>query len=74
MTPDSINQYEQILGLVPYSNHHPLAHTLTIKFFYRIGLLFTNNKVIAISFYTFAQMCFLAFAAAYLIRTLKQFP
>lgn len=73
MTPDSINQYEQILGLVPYSNHHPLAHTLTIKFFYRIGLLFTNNKVIAISFYTFAQMCFLAFAAAYLIRTLKQF-
>ncbi len=73
MTPDSINQYEQILGLVPYSNHHPLAHTLTIKFFYRIGLLFTDNKVIAISFYTFAQMCFLAFAASYLIRTLKQF-
>ena len=23
MTPDSINQFEQILGMQPYSNHHP---------------------------------------------------
>lgn len=73
MTPDSINQFEQVLGLIPYSNHHPLAHTMMIKLFYHIGLLFTSNMVIAISFYTFIQMCFLAFGAAYFIQTAKMF-
>ena len=73
MTPDSINQFEQVLGEIPYSNHHPLAHTMVIKLFYNIGLLFTDNRVIAISFYTFFQMCFMAFSVSYLINTLKAF-
>ncbi|MGN1180880.1 MAG: DUF6020 family protein [Suilimivivens sp.] len=73
MTPDSINQFEQVLSLIPYSNHHPLAHTMVIKLFYNIGLLFTENKVIAISFYTFFQMCFMAFSVSYFIRTLELF-
>lgn len=73
MTPDSINQFEQVLGLIPYSNHHPLAHTMIIKLFYHIGLLFTSNMVVAISFYTFIQMCFLAYGAAYFIRTAELF-
>lgn len=73
MTPDSINQFEQVLGVIPYSNHHPLIHTMLIKIFYRLGLLFTSDMVIAISFYTFFQMCFMAFCVSYLLRTLKQF-
>lgn len=73
MTPDSINQFEQVLGEIPYSNHHPLAHTMVIKLFYHFGLLFTDNRVIAISFYTFFQMCFMAFSVSYLINTLKAF-
>ncbi len=73
MTPDSINQFEQVLGVIPYSNHHPLAHTMVIGLFYRIGLLFTDNRVIAISFYTFFQMCFMAFSVSYFINTLKLF-
>lgn len=73
MTPDSLNQFEQVLGLIPYSNHHPFVHTMIIKVFYRLGLLFTPNMVIAISFYTFFQMCFMAFCVAYLIKTLKLF-
>lgn len=73
MTPDSINQFEQVLGLIPYSNHHPLVHTLMIKFFYHLGLVFTSNMIIAISFYTFFQMCFMAFSVSYLIKTLKLF-
>ncbi|MCH5254149.1 MAG: hypothetical protein J1F41_04430 [Lachnospiraceae bacterium] len=72
MTPDSINQFEQVLGLLPYSNHHPLVHTMLIKLFYHIGLLFTSDMVIAISFYTFFQMCFMAFCVSYLLKTLKQ--
>lgn len=73
MTPDSINQFEQVLGLLPYSNHHPLAHTLVIKLFYNIGLMFTSNPVVAFSFYTFFQMCFMAFSVAYFVKTLHLF-
>ena len=73
MTPDSINQLEQVLGVIPYSNHHPLVHTLVIKLFYHIGLLFTSNMVVAFSFYTFFQMCFMAFAVSYFIKTTELF-
>lgn len=73
MTPDSINQLEQVLGIIPYSNHHPLAHTLIIKLFYHIGLLFTSDMVTAFSFYTFFQMCFMAFAVSYFVKTLELF-
>lgn len=71
MTPDSIVQFEQVLGIIPYSNHHPVAHTLLIKLFYSIGLLFTSDKVVAISLYTLFQMCFMAFSVSYLIKTLS---
>lgn len=73
MTPDSINQFEQVLGLIPYSNHHPLAHTMLFKLFYRIGLFLTSDMVAAVSFFTFFQMCAMAFAVSYFIQTLKQF-
>lgn len=73
MTPDSINQFEQALGLIPYSNHHPLVHTLLIKSFYHFGLLFTSDMTVAFSFYTFFQMCFMAFCVSYLMKTLSVF-
>lgn len=73
MTPDSINQFEQVLGLIPYSNHHPLAHTMLIKLFYHIGLFFTDNKVVALSFYTLFQICFMAFSVSFFIQTLKRY-
>ncbi len=71
MTPDSVNQFEQVLQIKPYSNHHPIAHTMLIKLFYHIGLLFTDNMTIAFSFYTIFQMLALAFSIAFLMQTLK---
>lgn len=71
MTPDSINQFEQILGVIPWSNHHPWVHTLVFGFFYRIGYALTGNMVTAVSVYTFFQMCFLAGSVAYFISTLR---
>ena len=70
MTPDSINQFEQVLGVIPYSNHHPWVHTLLIKLFYDIGSLFTDDMVVAISFYTFFQMLTMACIVGYFIATL----
>lgn len=71
MTPDSINQLEQVLGIVSYSNHHPWVHTLLIKVFYSIGFAITGNMVYAMGFYTFAQMCIMAFAAAYFVSSMR---
>ncbi|MDE6662610.1 MAG: hypothetical protein K2K46_04620 [Lachnospiraceae bacterium] len=73
MTPDSLNQFEQVLGLIPYSNHHPFVHTMLFKLFYQIGLAITHNMVAAVSFFTFFQMCFLAFSIAYFLKTLRIF-
>lgn len=70
MTPDSVNQFKQAIGISPYSNHHPLVHTLLIKLFYQIGLLFTDNTTVAFSFYTVFQMLVLALSVAFLIQTL----
>ncbi|MCM1268960.1 MAG: DUF6020 family protein [Bacteroidales bacterium] len=71
MTPDSINQFEQVLGLVPWSNHHPWMHTLVFGLFYRIGYALTGDMAAAVSVYTFFQMCLLAGSIAYFISTLR---
>lgn len=71
MTPDSINQLEQVLGVVSYSNHHPWVHTLLIKVFYSIGFAITGNMVSAMGFYTFAQMCIMAFSVGYFVSSMR---
>ena len=71
MTPDSINQFEQILGVIPWSNHHPWVHTLVFGFFYHVGYALTGSMVTAVSVYTFFQMCLLAGSVAYFISTLR---
>ena len=73
MSPDSINQFEQVVGMKPWSNHHPVAHTLCLDLFYHIGRLFTTDITAAISCYTIAQMLFMAFCIAVLIHTLEQY-
>ena len=73
MTPDSINQIEQILGMKPFSNHHPWVHTLTISLFYNIGTLFTSDLNDAFVFFTIFQICFMAFSASYLIWVISKY-
>ncbi len=68
--PDPIGQIEQVLHLRPWSNHHPIAHTLLIALFYHIGGLFTDSINLRIGLYTFFQMCFFAFCASCVINTL----
>ncbi len=73
MTPDSVNQFEQVLGLIPYSNHHPWVHTLLIGLIYHIGYRLTGSMLVALSLYTFFQMCLLAGSVSYFISTLRRF-
>ena len=68
MTADSLVQYQQIVGITGYSNHHPVVHTLLIKLFYRIGLALTGDKIAGIATYTLVQMLFMALCAAVAVR------
>ena len=73
MSPDSINQFGQVLGIKGYSNHHPFVHTMLFGLFYHIGCFVSHDMVVAVSFYTFFQMCFLAFSIFYFLKTLELF-
>lgn len=73
MTIDSMNQFAQVIGVYADSNHHPWVHTQIIKLWYQVGLLFTDDMSVAISFYTVFQMIFMASCVAYLVATLKTF-
>ncbi len=68
--PDPIGQIEQILHLRPWSNHHPIAHTLLMAFFYHVSGVVTDDINIRIGSYTFFQMCFFALCAGCVINTL----
>ncbi len=72
MTADSLVQYEQIAGIRPYSNHHPMIHTLIIQFFYSIGRVFSDDKSAAISFYTVFQMLFFGVCLSFIVRTIRE--
>ncbi len=67
MTPDSIVQYYEIIGIEPVSNHHPILHTLIIALFYKIGMAISTNPLVGIALYTFFQMLFLSFCCGELI-------
>lgn len=73
MTPDSINQFAQVLGRASYSNHHPWLHTMTISLFYHIGTLFTSDLNAAFVFFTVFQICYMAFAASYLVWMISKY-
>ncbi len=72
MTPDSINQYAQVIGAYQLSNHHSIVHTGMIGLFYSLGVSFTGDIHFGIALYTIAQMVFMAFVAGYVIKTLQK--
>lgn len=71
MTPDSVNQLEQALGMINYSNHHPWVHTLFIKLCFNIGYKISGDRNFAIATYTLLQMLISSVAAGYIVDTIK---
>ncbi len=72
MTPDSINQYAQVIGAYDLSNHHSVIHTALIGMFYNIGVTVWDNAHTGLALYTAAQMLFMALTAGYVVRTLQK--
>ena len=71
MTPDSLNQYAQVIGAYELSNHHPIIHTMIIGFLYHTGLSLTGNAIFGLALYTIVQMLFMAWVVSYAVRTLQ---
>ncbi|MBR1738638.1 MAG: hypothetical protein IJ736_16810, partial [Firmicutes bacterium] len=70
VTYDSVNQLQQVEGLIPLSNHHPLIHTFFIKLFYNIGKSVWGSANDGVGLSIFVQMCIMAFIYSYMIKTL----
>lgn len=72
MTPDSLSQYSQSMGLIPYSSHHSFIHTLLIQFWLRTGTFLFGSTYAGIACYTLFQMTIMAAAESCLILYLRR--
>ena len=70
---DSCMQFYQILGLAPYSNHHPFVHTMFVKATYSLGLLIFKSRVPAFAFSNVCQCVIMTFMFAYIIESLYKY-
>lgn len=75
VTPDSLSQITQSIGMDTLSNHHPLLHTFIIGIFMNLGGVFDNYNV-GIAIYSIVQMLALSGIFAYTIYYMakKQMP
>lgn len=60
MSFDSLEQAKQMLGVSPYSNHHPMLHTLSLKMIYSIAKNFVVSEIAAFGIICAVQMILLA--------------
>jgi len=72
LTPDSINQLEQAMGVIAYSNHHPWVHTMLIKAIVNPIYSLSNNMNLAVAGYTLFQMVIFALAVGYFVSTIQK--
>lgn len=66
MTPDSLSQYRQAVGISNYSDHHPWFHTMIFKLFYDIGYALSGEIYTSIAVYTVVQMLLVALSVGYI--------
>lgn len=71
LTPDSMNEMEQILSNT-YSNHHPVYFTLLIKLFVSGGMHLTGDINAGVAFYNIFQIIVMSAIFSYSIVTLYQ--
>lgn len=72
ITNDSYSQLGQSLGMIPYNNHHPMAHTFAIKFIRHLGKQMGMDANGQTALFSIIQMVLMAAVFSYLIFTLYQ--
>lgn len=71
-TDDSVNQMQQVLGEIPYSNHHPLIHTLFLKIIFDTVFTLFGKQNVAIAATTLVQMLILAGIYTYMLIVIRK--
>lgn len=72
MTADSCAQVAQAIGRQPFSNHHPIFHTLIITFFVNFGKNIFGTINYGVAIYTLAQMILMAISFAFVMKYLAK--
>ncbi len=68
---DSMSSLEQSMGYMHFSNHHPLAFTLFVMFFVKLGMLIRNEVSFGIFVYSIAQIIVISGIQGYFLFWLK---
>jgi hypothetical protein len=69
---DSRWQLQQALGLAPYTDHHPIVHTLLIRFFVKGTMSLGGDVNAGVAVFSLVQMLFLSAVFAYAIYKMRR--
>lgn len=72
LSPDSISQFDQILGSNPWNNHNPAFHTFLISCFYSLSNMLGQNINIGVFLYVLFQMIVLSGSFAYCLHFMRR--
>ena len=72
IAPDSVYQIEQFKHIQVLTDHHPVMHTLFIKFCYKVASFFTESENIKAAFTTLVQMIIMSGIYSYFIVFLNK--
>lgn len=64
LSSDSISQVQQVMGILPSSNHHPWIHTQLINVCYQVGMGIFGSANAGVAVYSIVSMLVLAFSFA----------
>lgn len=70
---DMRTQLVQMVGLDPYSNHHPMAHTLAMEVFFELGRALFHTQNAGVACITISQYLAVAAVFAYVVSTMRRF-
>lgn len=66
LTPDSIYQIEQAMGIYPVTGHHPVFHTVIVKACMSLGILIKGQNF-GVAIYSVIQMLIMSACFSYVI-------
>lgn len=72
LSTDSIVQLAQVMGVEPYSNHHPMIHTLFLKCIYDMAFTVCKNTNASVAACVIVQMLIMDGIYTYMLSVMKK--
>lgn len=71
LSPDSVVQINEMVGILSLSNRHPALHTLLVKIFVNTGLSLFGSVQAGVAFWIAFQVIIMSLVASYAITFIK---